>query len=468
MAAMMAGEAVDKAMFDHPGGAIGALDAVAAGAAERQRRKAATVEEQQALFALAQPVGERVDERRREPAAAIGWVAAHVDRVEVGQRRAAIAGGQDDVAIAAGLDHREAFERRSRAREDHRQALERPAHHRDVARVIVDAILLLEAGFVRLVDDDRAEVGIGQEQRRARADDDLRFAACDRMPGAAALGRAQAAVPRHRLAAEARRETREHGFGERDFGKQDERLLARVDRSGDRFHIDFGLARPGDAVEEQRLEPRRGDGLAQLSGRGSLFVGQIGRGEGRIGFGIGGVGRDFDRFERARLHEAADHRVADLAKRREFANRALPRADPFERHRALRRHPCRQVAGRTIFDDRAARVGEGGAGQHHAQHRAGRREIIVARPFDETAQRRPDRRNVDDFVKIAEAIVADGVGRAEARVLPHHAAEAPRPERRDDDAAERRLAAIGYAIVERAEGGGQKEDASAGHGSGRI
>ena len=51
MAAMVAGQAVHQPVLDHPGGAIGALEAVAAGAAQGQRRKAAAVEEQQALLA---------------------------------------------------------------------------------------------------------------------------------------------------------------------------------------------------------------------------------------------------------------------------------------------------------------------------------------------------------------------------------------------------------------------------------
>src|SRR3546814_7848521 len=63
----MAGEPVDEPMLDHPCGAVRALDAVAAGAAQGQRREAAAVEEQQALLALAEPVGERVDQRRRQP-----------------------------------------------------------------------------------------------------------------------------------------------------------------------------------------------------------------------------------------------------------------------------------------------------------------------------------------------------------------------------------------------------------------
>src|SRR3546814_8738628 len=70
----MAGEPVDEPMLDHPCGAVRALDAVAAGAAQGQQREAAAVEEQQALLALAEPVGERVDQRRRQPAAAVGRV----------------------------------------------------------------------------------------------------------------------------------------------------------------------------------------------------------------------------------------------------------------------------------------------------------------------------------------------------------------------------------------------------------
>ena len=61
------------------------------------------------------------------------------------------------------------------------------AHHRRVAGVILDAVLLLEARLVRFVDDDQPELRIGQKQSGARADRDRRFAAGDPAPGAAAL-----------------------------------------------------------------------------------------------------------------------------------------------------------------------------------------------------------------------------------------------------------------------------------------
>ncbi len=48
MAAMVAGEAVHQPVLDHPGGAIRALEAMPAMAAQGQRREAAAVEEQQA------------------------------------------------------------------------------------------------------------------------------------------------------------------------------------------------------------------------------------------------------------------------------------------------------------------------------------------------------------------------------------------------------------------------------------
>ena len=195
------------------------------------------------------------DQRRREPAAARRRVLGQVDRADVGQRRAGEARGQADLAVAADLDHVPALDRRRRGREDDRNVLEPGAHHRRVAGVILDAVLLLEARLVRLVDDDQAEVGIGQEQRRARADRDLRLARLA-MPRqrAAPLGRAQARMPGDRRAAEARLEALEERLGQRDLGQQDERLAALAQAFGDRFEIDFGLARAGDSVEQDRIE----------------------------------------------------------------------------------------------------------------------------------------------------------------------------------------------------------------------
>ena len=58
------------------------------------------------------------------------------------------------------------------------------AHDRHVAGVVAHAVLLLVGGIVLFIDDNEAEIGVRQEQRRARADDDGNFAVGDRLPGA--------------------------------------------------------------------------------------------------------------------------------------------------------------------------------------------------------------------------------------------------------------------------------------------
>ena len=57
-------------------------------------------------------------------------------------------------------------------------------------------------------------------------------------------------MPLGGLGAEALLATRDELAGQRDFGHEDERLLPVRESLGDRLEIDFGLARPGDAVEE--------------------------------------------------------------------------------------------------------------------------------------------------------------------------------------------------------------------------
>ena len=71
---MVAEQHAAEAMLDQPGRAVGALEAVAAGAAERQRRVAAAVEEEQRLLAAGQRLADRRDQRRRQVAPALGRV----------------------------------------------------------------------------------------------------------------------------------------------------------------------------------------------------------------------------------------------------------------------------------------------------------------------------------------------------------------------------------------------------------
>ena len=161
---------------------------------------------------------------------------------------------QRHLAVAADFDHVPGLDGRRRGGEDHGNVLELAAHHRDVAGVILDAFFLLEARLMRLVDDDQAKVRIGQEQRGAGADGNLRLAAGNGPPRPAPLRRAEVAVPGDGCAAEASLEALQEGLGQRDLGQKDERLLPLPQAFGDRLEIDFGLAGAGHAVEQDRVE----------------------------------------------------------------------------------------------------------------------------------------------------------------------------------------------------------------------
>ena len=196
-AAMMADEPPPEAMIDQPGVAVRAGEPMAAAAAERERRKAAAVEEQQRLLAALDRGLHRFREPRRDEAAARRALALQVDRLDAGQMLAAEALRQVQPLVAAAPRIDLGLDRRRRRRQHDRDAGDARAHHRHVAGVVAHAVLLLVGGVVLLIDDDQAEIGIGQEQRRARADRDRRLARRHRRPGAlrAAAARAASAIP---------------------------------------------------------------------------------------------------------------------------------------------------------------------------------------------------------------------------------------------------------------------------------
>src|SRR5258708_26176934 len=81
--AMMADQAMAKPMIHQPGVADRAAEAMPAGAAQRQRRITAAIEEQQCLLAPLDRELDLLGENRRDEAAA-GWLcAAHVDRFDM-------------------------------------------------------------------------------------------------------------------------------------------------------------------------------------------------------------------------------------------------------------------------------------------------------------------------------------------------------------------------------------------------
>ena len=101
-----------------------------------------------------------------------------------------------------------------------------------------------------LIDDDEAEIGKGQEQRRARADDDPGLACRDRPPGGAPLGPGEIGMPFGRPGAEALLEALEPLARQGDLGQQHQRLMPGAQRCGHGLEIDLGLARAGDAIQQ--------------------------------------------------------------------------------------------------------------------------------------------------------------------------------------------------------------------------
>ncbi len=242
------------------------FQAMAAMPAQRQGSIAAAIEEQHRLLAGLERGREGRHQRRREEALTLRPRAPHVDDAYLRQPRHAVPRRQMEMAIAAALDIDHGFERRRRRHQDDRNFRDRGAHHRHVARLIDHAVFLLERGVLLLVDDDEAEIGEGQEQRRARADHHARGSLGDRAPGIAPRRAAEIGMPFDRRRAETVGKAREPLRRERDLRQQHQHLAAAFERGGDGGEIDLGLARAGDAIEQRDGVTTGGDGGGKRGG----------------------------------------------------------------------------------------------------------------------------------------------------------------------------------------------------------
>ena len=251
MAAMVAHELALEPVLDQPARAVFALETVAADPAQRQRRIAAPVQEQQRLLAARQRLLHRGQQHRRNEAAALRRMAAHVNCVEVRQVRLGKAARQPQMPVAAMVGVDAAFDRGRRRDEDDRKVPQPPAHHGHVARRIGHAVLLLVGRVMLLIDDDQPQLLERQIQRRARAGDNAHIALGHLPPDFLAHFRRKVRMPFARLGAEPVLKALDEGGGQGDFRQQDQRLFPGVKRGGDGFEIDFGFARAGHAVEKR-------------------------------------------------------------------------------------------------------------------------------------------------------------------------------------------------------------------------
>ncbi len=130
---------------------------------------------------------------------------------------------------------------------------ERPALLGDQARVVARVALVLVGRVVLLVDDDQPEPLDRREHRRARADAHARLAAAQAQPLVEALAVAERRVQDRDGVAEALDEPRHDLRRQRDLGHEHDRALAALQRRTHGAQVDLGLARAGDAVQQQPL-----------------------------------------------------------------------------------------------------------------------------------------------------------------------------------------------------------------------
>ena len=227
--------------------AVRALPGAAAGRAGEEVRPAAAVEQHDRLA--------RVDERLGASRVQRAAHAAHVEDLDGGHRRAVDALR----AARSGAARSQVSAPRRRAAGDEHRARGRPrARSATCAGVVARVALVLVGGVVLLVDDDQPEVVDRREHGRARPDADPRLAAAQAQPLVVALARrrARSAAPRRcRRSAPGSAPTicgvsaisgheHDHACGRR----------ASVARRG--AQVDLGLARAGDAVQQQPLAGR--------------------------------------------------------------------------------------------------------------------------------------------------------------------------------------------------------------------
>ena len=186
--------------------------------------------------------------------AAFGLVLRQVDRCDARHLGSTEAGGDFKTLVPPDGHHVAAFQRRGGACQHDREAFELAAHHRNVARMIANAIFLLETDFMRFIDDDKPRIGEGKEQRRSGTRHYLHPPLCHPAPDAAALRLLHARMPGCRLNAKARFKTLQKGLGQGNFGKKDKYLLSILQSFCNRLEIGFGFTRTGDSIKHNGLK----------------------------------------------------------------------------------------------------------------------------------------------------------------------------------------------------------------------
>src|SRR5258707_15889901 len=248
-----------RAVIREADAAVGTHGHVAAGTALDERRVAAAIQQEDALFLFCQPVTERSLERlahgkserdvcrgrwsRRRP------LHAQIDDAYLWQRRTACTVGEREQLVLPRRRIRPALQTWRRTAEHHHRARSPRPYDGNLARMISRRFALLVARLVLLVHDDRAEISQRSKDGGACADRDALFSAREGEPGVATLTRRQVAVQHGDAVAELGAEAIHRLGRECDLRHEhDGRAILLDDDATEQLQIDQRLAAPGDAV----------------------------------------------------------------------------------------------------------------------------------------------------------------------------------------------------------------------------
>jgi len=124
-------------------------------------------------------------------------------------------------------------------------------HQRQVAGVVAGRLLLFVGGVVLLVDHDQTEVFERREECRPGTDDDLCSAFANSTPLPPTITFGEGGVEDRGLRTESPLDRARSGGRETDLRYQHETTTATRQNLFEAPQIDLGLARPGDALEEE-------------------------------------------------------------------------------------------------------------------------------------------------------------------------------------------------------------------------
>ena len=318
--------------------------------------------------------------------------------------------------------------------------------------MIAHAILLFVSGVVLLIDNDKAEVRIGQKQCRARTDDHACFAGCHRVPGALAPARCKRGVPFGRTHPEPGAETIQELRGKRDLREQHQRLAAFAHNLRDRFEIDLGLARSRHAVDQRHAVAALGHARAQLVCRRALCAVKIRSHKIGIGQSCHRLRRQYQALQRAFIDQTIDDRRRNRGGLRDLALCARKGVGKKREHAFARGGHARRRRTRKPHADALARGPEMLThAQGHAQHHAPRRQRVAGDPINEPAQFCLERRDVELVLDLSHAVVQAGLDLDP--VGPDHTDRRARPQRHADQVPRREIEiarhAVGIGMVER-------------------